>query len=811
MRPIACFTTFVEFIALTKPKPLLALKCLHITPFCQTVLLTAVVLISMNLCFGQTPVKTDSTAGKKLSLSPKEQPVTKVFDSSWKELKVFSAKIFPERDSSSTQNYSDTIIRRLRQAPNRLLSLGKKQTRFWFDSNTVRSFVSPARMVKKKPWLSINSGYAAYNLSYRSNVDTPFAEKNLFQHQLNGSFGMEVKGIPLLVNYWLRRTNSNIFNDISDVQVSFDPAMIRKNAQMQVMQKLIGALNGMRDSLSEKLLALKADRLAQLEAQLKTQFSAQKLMEVNELLNVDGLGYEAGTEDSVNRRREDSARHTARKFLELYQSTKSKYDQLAAEVDSLQQECRSNFEKAKEYYDFVRNPNLNLASRVVWSALRSKYGVHDSIVPSFYRNLLNIRKASIGRSPISYSELTAKNLSVNGVNFEYNSWYYFAVTAGTVNYRFRDFALNKANRSPQYLMMLRAGIGRVDGNNVILSAYRGKKQFFAGSASSGGSIAITGLSAETRWQLNRTTWIKAEIGASTAPDIRNTPSRGTNKFSIRDENNRAMAFQLYSYIPLTQSKIEAQYKSTGANFQSFNSFQTTSALESWSVKAEQMLLRRRIRLSASLKKNEFSNPFLVQNYKSNSIFKSVNASFRFKKLPVLTFGYQPMSQLTVLDNQIIENRFQSLSASLFHNYKIKQLPVAATILVNKYYNSGADTAFIYYNALNIYALQHLYFSAFTANIAVSYTGNPGYTLTVLEGGFEKQLYSSVTAGFGFRVNNLNKRSAKIGAYFNAGFRIFKSDIIHLNYEHGYLPGSSGSLVRNEMANIQFVKSFHFKN
>jgi hypothetical protein len=422
---------------------------------------------------------------------------------------------------------------------------------------------------------------------------------------------------------------------------------------------------------------------------------------------------------------------------------------------------------------------------------------------------MGIRHVSLGRSVSSYSELTAKNISVNGLNLEYNSWYYLAISAGTVNYRFRDFVVNGANKKPQYMYLLRAGIGSLERNYFILSYYGGRKQLFATGNTRPSFIQVQGLAAEAKWQLNRSSYITAEIAQSVAPDTRNNPPQTNTKWRWADKTSQAVALHVSSYIPATGSHIEAFYKHTGANFQSFSSFQTNTALESWHVKAEQNLFNQKLRLSAAIRKNEFSNPFLVQNYKSNTIFKSVAAAFRMRKWPVLSVGYQPLSQLTVLDSQVIENRFQTLNATLYHAYKIKDLRTATTIMYNKFYNTGADTGFIYYNATSLYLAQHFLFNGFSAAVAINRTVNGDYTLHVLDGNIQPVIPRFGTVGLGIKVNNLNAGHSKAGGYIHATIP-FKQDVLSISYEHGYLPGWGKQLVRNEMANVQFVKTFNYR-
>src|SRR5204862_302099 len=106
---------------------------------------------------------------------------------------------------------------------------------------------------------------------------------------------------------------------------------------------------------------------------------------------------------------------------------------------------------------------------------------------------------------------------------------------------------------------------------------------------------------------------------------RNNPPQGSTKFNLSDRTNLAYAFKVSTWWPHTNSRLEGFYKYTGANFQSFSSFQTNAAMESWYVKAEQNFFTRKLRIVGSLRKNEFSNPFIVQQYTSNTVFKSLTA------------------------------------------------------------------------------------------------------------------------------------------------------------------------------------------
>jgi hypothetical protein len=672
------------------------------------------------------------------------------------------------------------------------------------------AFDTAFRLVKK-PAVRLHGGYVGYQLNYRSIIDTPFAEKDILQHQLIGQLRVTVAGnFPLQINYRFRKSNSQFFRDIADVQASFNAAEFRNNLQNGLRNRLLARIPQLKDSLLEKLYGLKKNDLAGLENKLNTAFHPQKLIEANETLVVPKITWKSDLPDSTNLIREDSMKKKAQGFLDEYANTKKRYDSLSNQVDSLKKLYTANLARINRYKQMANGKWDELQTPKQWKNKMREYDMEDVPIPPQYRWLMGIRNFSIGRSPVNHSELTAKNLSVNGINFEYNSWYYLAATAGMVNFRFRDFIINGQRRQPQYIYMLRAGIGRIEKNYFILSAFRGQKQLFRSDANGRSTIPITGLSAESRWALNRYTWLKAEVAKSMAPDFRVNPVNNNTKFRISDKDNRAIAFHLFSAIPVTGSRIEGFYKSTGANYQSFSSFTTNAALESWYIKAEQNLFKRKLRLAGALRKNEFTNPFILQDYTSNTVFKSLTASLRMRKLPVITVGYQPMSQYTKVDSTVIENRFQTLNATLYHYYTIKQLRLATTAMLNKFYNSARDTGFLYFNAVNSYIAQSFLFNSFTANIGASYTKNGTYTLQVLDGSIQPNIPKLGTVTVGIKINNLNRSVIKSGGYINMNLQVFKTDRLFISYEHGYLPGNYGKLVRNEMGMVQYIKTFNFK-
>jgi hypothetical protein len=661
-----------------------------------------------------------------------------------------------------------------------------------------------------KPLFRFNGGMINYHFFYRANIDTPFQEKSIAQHTLNGHIKLTIaNSFPVSITFLGRKSNSVYFRDIYDARLAFDGSSFRSNVISGLKKQLLKSIDDYKDSLTGKLYFLKQAELNNLSMQLESPFAKQRLIEMNEVWRIPGLSYDASLPDSLARKRSDSIRQAARQFMNLYDLKKREQARLEKVVDSLRGAYYVGARKIEQLKRAINGQQPD------WRSLRQlKAGFSDATgrqikIPAQYQWMLGLRQFSLGRNQLSYSDLTAKNISLNGLNIEYNSWYYFALSAGLVDYRFRDFALRPQKRTPQYLYLLRLGLGQLERNYLIFSLFRGQKQLYPSSNSNPGlkPVTVTGLSAEAKWMLAKQSYLIAEVAQSASPNLALEQPSASKFWDFSDGTNKAFSVKLFSYIPQTKSRIEAQYRFTGANYQSFTSFQTNSSNTAWIIKGEQNLFKRQLKLSASLRSNEFSNPYIVQNYKSSTVFKSFQATFRKRKWPMVSLGYMPASQLVKLDNQLVESRFQSLNASVNHVYRLGLIRAATTAVFNRFYNTAADTGFVYFNAVNFIISQNFFFNGFTATLNITNTTNSNYRLDVLDGGVQFPFKKRIAAGVGAKVNNMDRQVLRIGYYGNAQVKLFKEDIVYLSYEKGYLPGPLNSLVRNDFLTLSFSKFF----
>src|SRR5688572_19562097 len=292
---------------------------------------------------------------------------------------------------------------------------------------------------------------------YRSMIDTPFRENNVMTYNVSATSGFTVAGIlPLTATFTIRESNSAFFTDIFDYQIGYDSYEFRRLTGEVVKNKLLLLYASIEDSLSEKLLHLKEAEVARLKNLLYNPFQLQKLVEANEFINVKRLTYNPAFSEEVNHSIDDSIRKASTKFISIYNESKDKYESYENQVDSLKQVVSEIKLRRQQFKNLLESNGSDFLSPESIFNMGSKYAIQRPEMPRKYRWLLCLRTLNLGRSNINHSDLIAKNVSLNGINFEYSSWYYVAGAAGGIDFRFRDYAVG-IKRDRQHLNLIRAG------------------------------------------------------------------------------------------------------------------------------------------------------------------------------------------------------------------------------------------------------------------------------------------------------------------------------------------------------------------
>lgn len=678
-------------------------------------------------------------------------------------------------------------------------------------------------------WLKVN-GSISYEIDYQSNIDTPFAQQNVFQHISQAYLNVLVKDqYPLRVCFASQSSNSSYFRNFSSINFQFDQNQFNQSLRQTIKKKLNNS-NPLEDTgLIRSSLVKNIRELNSLQSWLNNPSIIQKVVEAKEDVISDkqreklqkhyhNISYSTIMDSIKGFNKRDSiwscvVDSTIRKgdaTLRLYYEKKHKADSLSVLVSKLESRfevAKSNLIEQKRNIDKIRN---------IEQLEENIKGLHipDSSLPKGYRQLFALRSFGIGRNILDYSELTVKGISISGFQAEYNPTYYIAIASGVVDYRFRDITPNGSS-TKQHLTVIRSGWGMKDGNNIIFSYFFGNRQLFNSNSIVNGTDyngKLIGYSLEGHYLLNKNNEFSAEFAKSSFPSFYQSGTKSSllsETVSFGERSNEAYYLKAVSFIPFSATKITASFKSIGNNYQSFSVFTTGTTQERWSLKMEQPLWKRRLCVLASLQTNDYINPYLKSNLKSSTVFKSLQATLHIKKWPTLSAGYYPSSQVTKLsDSAFINNLFYTLSVTVTHLYKCNGLSMASLLLLSRFYNKPSDTGFIYFNTRNLLLNHDIYFYKVTSRTSVSVNANSDYTLYTVEEDGNYKVKSWLSLGMGIKYNS--QPQFNISAYgYTANVRATIGRIGNIDFmlDKGFIPGSNKRLVSNNLGRITYFKTF----
>ncbi len=110
------------------------------------------------------------------------------------------------------------------------------------------------------PFLQVH-GNILYNVNYYSSIDTPYNEKNIYQHTVQTYLDILVKGkYPMRIFLTNRFSNSSLFRNFSDFNFSYSNSQFNQLVKDQVRKEFLSAAPSWKniDSLQK---ALEANRL----------------------------------------------------------------------------------------------------------------------------------------------------------------------------------------------------------------------------------------------------------------------------------------------------------------------------------------------------------------------------------------------------------------------------------------------------------------------------------------------------------------------------------------------------------------------
>ncbi|MGC4102997.1 hypothetical protein [Ferruginibacter sp.] len=420
----------------------------------------------------------------------------------------------------------------------------------------------------------------------------------------------------------------------------------------------------------------------------------------------------------------------------------------------------------------------------------------------------------IGRSMVDYTELTAQNIMLTGVNVEYNPSYYTAFAAGKIDYGFRDFFGRGTKQKGQYLLLGRIGWGDRDKKAVILTLFNGRKNNYAGllaADSSNYTAALFGYSVEMIFKKNENTFFTIEAAKSTkaaATLIAGNENKPNSLFNYGDASNMGVNIKGQTIIPETDTRISGFYRKTGEQFQSFTLFTYNTNQQSWQLKADQSFLKRKINVSGMLRQNDFTNPLTNKTFKTSTIFKSFLINVKMPHWPVVNAGYYPATQYYIVDNNTVkENAYYILNGSLIYPYTFKGLAMNSSVIYNRYFNKATDSGFVLYKGINYILSQSVLFDKLQVEGSYSYNKQSELDYYTLDANGDYSIMKYLRLGGGIKYNHVLSGNDYWGKSIKISADLKKLGGLQLQYEKSYLPTIQQTLYPVEIGRVSWYKNF----
>jgi hypothetical protein len=712
-------------------------------------------------------------------------------------------------------------------------------------ANVTPTIINPIH----KPKLLTIHGNISYDFFYRSRIDTPINQQNFQQHTERVYLDIMLKEkYPLKLNFTARQSNSPYFRDFIDVNFNFDKYTYNRNLKQQLL-----------DKLKAQTPQYKFPDLATAEAALKKQQSAldktknwlddpatlQKIIEEREKIYYQKIkaaqdsihdlskqeiaatpsvslstnSIKNNLTDSLNQVKENltesiksKADSIAAPFAEFYEKQKTAIDSLTntvakqkAKVDSIKREVQKDVAG-------IRQKIYKAANEKELRKLAADNGIVIDKKTKLEQQLSAIKTLSIGRSVLNYTELTAQNITVTGVNIEYNPSYYAAFAAGKIDYRFRDFYNRKAKQNNQYVALARFGFGDKDRKAIIFSYFTGKKSNnnYGYTDSANSTVNLMGYSIEAIYKKDENIFLSAEFAKSTKPII---GSSSANKqtgslWKFSDQSNMGINIKAQTIIPETHTKLSGFYRKTGENFQSFSLFSYNTNQTAWLARADQSFHKDRITLTGMLRRNDFTNPFTDKTYKTSTVFKSVLLNVRLRKFPTISVGYYPSTQLYVVDKETIrESAYYILNGSASYSYIVKGLQMNSMAVFNKYTSEATDSGFVAYQGVNIYASQAIRFSKLQLQGGYAYIRQSQLIYSTIEAMGDYAFKNWLHISTGVKYNTIKNGASYWGESVQLRAEHKKWGGLQLQYEKSYLPTITQQLASVEIGRVGYYRRF----
>jgi hypothetical protein len=147
-------------------------------------------------------------------------------------------------------------------------------------------------------------------------------------------------------------------------------------------------------------------------------------------------------------------------------------------------------------------------------------------------------------------------------------------------------------------------------------------------------------------------------------------------------------------------------------------------------------------------------------------------------------------------------------ANANYQYHIQSVQFCSYLGLSQFYNSAADSGFVYFNSKNIFLGQSAYVNKVTASLNFSYSANIGYSIYTIENSDQFALARFISVGGGVKmIRHTLENFLQWGYSGNVTLKIGQLGDLSLQFDRGFVPGLNRSLVPNNMGRLTYFKTF----
>ncbi len=672
-----------------------------------------------------------------------------------------------------------------------------------------------APKVMKTPVITFH-GNISYDYDYRSQLDTPFSGTNFQQHHEQIYADAVWKGkYPFRLITDARQSNSPYFKNYFHANIQFNHQAFQQNTKQQLLEAYERKLQSLSNAASyEQQIKQDMSNVNSTEAWINNPARRQELLQQKELqfnqYLTDTVGKTASQKDSLRSVLDQPTQLEAELSAE-----QKRVDSLRRDMDSTRKEADSVAKAMQSDLNVFSTKVQNANSLSELDSLQKESGAKP--MSGTDKALMSFTQLGVGKCALNYSDLTVNNVTINGVNIEYNPSMYAAFAAGTVDYLFQDFVLNPGQWPKQKLVLGRFGWGNKNRQAWILTVYNGTKEKMGGLVQDTASnipvtqtIHVFGYSLETIYKLAKNMSISGEWAKSTTPSTNNTPGDGSgHAFTFSDHSNEAWSLKYNTEIPQWQSSISAFYRLIGANFQSYSIFNSGSQQVQWGIRWQQYLLNKQLSLIAQVKKSSYDDPLLAAQYSTSALMESFQATWHKNKWPVISVAYMPSTQLLkASDGSITETMYYTLTGTVMYSYSFHRINMNTSLLYSRFFNKGTDSGFVAYDAQNIILTHAMNWWIWNSQSQVQYTEQPGLIYWIFTQNLGVNIGKKVTLGAGISDYRVTQpKQDFLGENYQLGLNVGKCGMFRLQYSKAYIANSTGGLSPFNWGRATWVKIF----